>query len=94
MWKNDVLSYEDLPGHVKQTLYEASGMEFFTFPTLAANKDLYATMYTGFSNGFTYFQRSEIDEDFLWNGADQYTTLKCDVEDHIDGYDPRCRNWY
>ena len=66
LYNNTARSYAVLPEDVKRSLYEASGLEFFTYPAVESSSHLYASSYIGFSNGFSYFQFSEILEVFLW----------------------------
>ena len=55
VWDNSISTYDELPEDVKQTLHEASSLQFLTLPLLEARRNVYELMYTSFSNGFTYF---------------------------------------
>ena len=67
-------SYEELPPNIKETLWWASGLDFFTMPTYVESKKHYISMYVGFSDGLSYFQpcyiRSNIwDQPFIGDYA-------------------------
>ena len=94
IYKNTVHSYDELPGNVQQSLFEASGMEFLLFPSLVSSNGLYVTFYIAFSNGLSYFLERKISEYDLWNPMDSVYDYCPGVEEPLVGYDPRCRGWY
>ena len=77
----------------KETLWLASGLDFFTYPTFAASKDHYISMYAGFSDGLSYFQPCYLDKK-SWDIPPISRYPDCNVTDIVEGYDARCRPWY
>ena len=84
---------ESADNPVKQALYWASGLDFFTMPTYQKSHRHYMAMYVAFDNGLSYFQPCSVQKD-MWDDPERANYTTCGVADPVSGYDARCRPWY